>query len=202
MRLIFDIDNTLIIWKKKYLSALRDTIAEYNLNLDYKKVNNLIENYESYHDKYDKEEFIKYLSENTKTNITLKFIDDWFIRLSKCASLEEGLIDTLEYLSKKYELVILTNWFIDMQIDRLKYIGIDKYFIEFYGGEEYIKPNKEAFKKAIGNKSIDECIMIGDNYDIDIKGALDLGMKAILISNIKRDNCITIKNINELKEIL
>ena len=72
--------------------------------------------------------------------------------LCNCYSEEDkSIIPTLEYLSKKYELVILSNWFSYSQIERLKKIGMDKYFKEMYFTDEVKnKPNKEAFIKACG----------------------------------------------------
>ena len=201
MRLIFDVDNTLIIWKDEYDKALINTIKKHNLNIDYNDINKLLDEYEKKYTKYDKELLVDFLNKNLKEKINLSFINDWLEELEDCADIEDGLIDTLEYLSKKYELVILTNWFKEPQIKRLRYVKIDKYFTEIYGGEECIKPSKESYLKAIGNHDIKDCIMIGDNYDIDIKGALDIGMKVILIGN-KRNDITTIKNINVLKEML
>lgn len=195
MRLIFDVDNTLIIWKDEYDKALKNTIKKYKLNIDYNDINKLLDEYEKTFTKYDKQLLVDFLNKSLKEKITLSFINDWLKELEDCASIEDGLIDTLEYLKEKYELVILTNWFKEPQIKRLKHIKIDKYFTEIYGGEEYIKPYKESYLKAVGNNKIEDCIMIGDNYDIDIKGAKKLGMKTILIGD-------KIKNISELKEIL
>ena len=46
--------------------------------------------------------------------------------------------------------------------------------------------------------------MVGDTLDVDIKGALNVGMKAIYINKEGKENkdYITIKNFNELKEIM
>lgn len=59
------------------------------------------------------------------------------------------LIETIEKLSKQYELVLLSNYFEKSQRGRLKHIGIDKYFTEYYG-EKICKPStvcKDAFDK-------------------------------------------------------
>ena len=61
-------------------------------------------------------------------------------------------------------------------------MGIDKYFSkQIYTDILKNKPNKEAFMEAIKPYNIDECIMIGDSIEKDIKGAESIGMKAILI---------------------
>ena len=43
--------------------------------------------------------------------------------------------------------------------------------------------------------------MIGDSYEYDIKGALDINLQVIQITDEKKEYK-TIKNINELREIL
>ena len=84
----------------------------------------------------------------------------------------------------------------------MKHANIYKYFIDVIGGDIIKKPNKDAFIKAMGDKKIDECIMIGDVYDIDIKPALELGMKTIMVSDKLNENTDTIDDIIKLKEML
>ena len=51
----------------------------------------------------------------------------------------------------------------------------------------------------------EECVMIGDDLERDIKGAINSNVKAIWYNrtkNITDLNCIVIKNLNELKNIL
>jgi len=201
-RIIFDLDNTLIPWKEEYKNAIKNTIEYYKLDIDYLKVDEVIEEYENYYDKYTKENMIYLINKKFNLDLKVDFIDKWLYELGYMSDVNEVLIDTLEYLSKKYELVILTNWFKESQIPRIKKARIDKYFKEIYGGDNFIKPNPISFKTACGNYDIDECIMIGDNYKIDIEGALNIGMKVIMITDKEIKNVKTIKNINELKEIL
>ena len=68
-----------------------------------------------------------------------------------------------------------------------------------------MKPDKEAYLTAIGDFSIDECIIVGDNLEIDIDGALAVGLKAIFLNkkNIEvNSKYIEIKKIDELIRIL
>lgn len=201
-RLIFDIDNTLIMWKEEYREALRKTIEYYNLDLDYVLVDNLIEVYEESHDCFSKQAMLNLINEAFNCNLTLDFIDYWLKEMGNMAEIDRETIETLDYLSQKYELVILTNWFRDSQIARLKTVGIEKYFKEFYGAEEFMKPDPNSFKAAMNGKNIDECIMIGDTYKTDIIGAINIGMRAIMVSNEQRNDIETIKEIKDLKEIL
>ena len=204
-RIIFDLDNTLIMWRDSYRTAIKNTVESYDIGIDYLLIDKVIEEYENYYNYYSKQNMVDLINKKFNLNVGLDFVDSWLEGLKDMADLEEGLIDTLDYLSKKYELVVLTNWFRDSQFGRLQKIGIDKYFKFVYGGEESIKPNPKSYEKAIGNYSKEECIMIGDNYNVDIKGALDFGMKAIMITNkdIEYDgNYKIIHKISELKEML
>lgn len=204
-KLIFDLDNTLIMWKDKYLEALKKTIKKYNINEDADYVNSLIDNYEDYYDKYDKEKMLEHINNNIKEKINMDFINDFLIEIGYMSEPNEEVIDTLEYLSKKYELVVLTNWFKIPQTNRLKTAMIDKYFKELFGGEDYIKPNKEAFLTAAGNTKLEECIMIGDSYNIDVMGAYNTGIKPIFMNPKHKENknkFQEIEKISDLKNIL
>ena len=60
----------------------------------------------------------------------------------------QELIETIDQLSRKYELVLLSNYFEKSQRGRLEHIGIDKYFSEYYG-EKICKPDRQAYSDAI-----------------------------------------------------
>ena len=105
-------------------------------------------------------------------------------------------------LQKKYELVILTNWFYISQYNRLKKAKIANFFKEIISGETAMKPNFKAFKKAMGDHLPEECLMVGDNYLIDILPAKKLGMSVYLITEKEEKDIPTIKNVYELKSIL
>ncbi len=204
-KLIFDLDNTLIMWKDEYVNALKQTLKDHNINEDGDYVNSLIDNYEEHFDKYNKETLLNYINKNIKSKIDMNFIEDFLYNIGFMSEPNEEVIDTLEYLSKKYELVVLTNWFKEPQTNRLKTAKIDKYFKKVFGGEEIIKPNKQAFINATENTPLDECIMIGDSYNIDILGAHNAGIKPIFMNpknKENKDNFQEIKTISELKNIL
>lgn len=205
-RLIFDLDDTLIIWQNKYREAIKKTVETYKLDINYLDVDKIIETYENYYDKYKKENMLELINKKLNLNLKEDFIDKWLYELGYMADYDKEVDETLKYLASKYELVVLTNWFADPQSKRLENAGIRKYFTKIYGGEECIKPNRNSYEKAIGECKIDECIMIGDNYNIDIMGAKNIGMKVIQVDyknkiNEERTYKI-IKRFNELKDLL
>lgn len=204
-KLIFDLDNTLIMWKDEYVDALRDTLKKYNNNEDPNYINDLIDSYENYYDKYDKEKMLEHINNNIKDKVSVDFMNDFLEKIGFMSEPNEDVIDTLEYLSKKYELVVLTNWFTVPQANRLKTAKIDKYFKEIYGGEYFIKPNKEAFINAAGNTKLEECIMIGDSYNLDVMGAYNAGIKPIFMNpkhKENKNNFEEIEKLSDLKDIL
>jgi len=200
-RLIFDLDNTLIPWKKEYSNGFLKTIKDFNL--DYSENDDrVIAYYESLHDNYNKDNLLKRFNEFAKLNVTMDFIDAWQENLGLMADPNPELNEVLDYLSQKYELVVLTNWFKEPQEKRLETAGMRKYFTEVIGGEEHKKPHPSCFQKAIGNYLPEECVMIGYSLTDDIKGAAAVGLNVIYLSNKKEHGIKTIKSLLELKEIL
>ena len=200
-KIIFDLDNTLIIWKDEYLEALRKTLKKYNIKEDANYVNDIIDSYEDYYDKYDKEKMLEIINDRIKEKINIDILNDFLEEIGYMSEPNEEVIDTLEYLSKKYELVVLTNWFTIPQTNRLKTAKIDKYFKKIFGGENFTKPNKEAFLTAAGNTKPEECIMIGDSYTLDVMGAYNAGIKPIFMNPKHKENKNKFQEIEKLSEL-
>lgn len=204
-KLIFDIDNTLIKWQDRFINAMKETVIEYNLDVDYLKLHNLVETYEEYYNVYSKENMLNLFNKKLNLNLDISFMNDWLNKLGFMSDIDEDVIETIKYLSEKYEIVVLTNFFTDVQINRLKNAGLYDYITKVYGGEVYIKPSKESFKIALGDTKVEEAIMIGDNIEVDIKGAINIGIDAILVDYLdkyKNTDYKRIKEIKDLKEML
>lgn len=204
-KIIFDLDDTLIKWDDRYIDAIKQTVLQYNVDADYLKLNELVDKYEKYYKVYSKENMLNLFNKELNLNLDMSFMDSWLNRLGHMAFKNQEIIDTIKYLSGKYSLVVLTNFLSDVQKNRLKTAGLYDFFDEIIGGEEVIKPNKESFLKACGSNNPSECIMIGDNIEVDIKGALNAGFDAILIDSddkYKSTNYKRIRSIIELREML
>lgn len=210
-RLIFDVDNTLIEWKNEYWDALEDvcTVLNMKYSKDFKNgIIKAIDSYEETNSYYSKEKMTEQINRVSGYTIDSNFLNVMLKRFEKCVPKEDKNIQNiLDILSKKYELVILTNWFTEIQEGRLKSFGILKYFTKVFGTENIkVKPNKESFIAAIEDRLPEECIMIGDSLENDIKGAINAGLKAIYLkSNANKNESneyITINNISELLTIL
>jgi len=205
-RLIFDLDNTLIMWDNDYYITLDQTFKYFNIEYNEEIKNNLIkavDDYESVQNTFNYKTLNDLMKEYSNIDLPNNFTKIWTKHLEYAIPKEEDkeLIDVLEYLSSKYELVVLTNWFTHQQKQRLKKYGILKYFKEVIGTDQVInKPNKEAFVKACGKYNITECVMIGDSLKTDIEGALNIGLRAVLF-DYKKEYLGNIENIKEIRDL-
>ncbi|MCW4049354.1 MAG: HAD family hydrolase [Candidatus Bathyarchaeota archaeon] len=118
----------------------------------------------------------------------------------------------LTTLKKKYSLSLLTNGPSDSQREKIRVLGLAKYFdhIVVSGEEGYSKPNPEIFNilaKRVGIPT-HEIIYIGNNYEKDVIGAKNAGLRAIWINReneaiegpVKPDH--EVKSLPELLDIL
>jgi len=204
-RIIFDLDNTLIEFPEDYSKEYDDIINKYNLNITSKDLFKIIGVYETCGEKYyDKEKMLELINKEYNLNLKLDFIDYMLEIISKLVRpLNNEVKNTLKYLSNKYELVVLTNWFTDCQQKRLEKAGILKYFKKVYGTDLIpMKPNRECFMHVIGDLKTEECLMVGDNLDMDIKVPYEIGMNVYHLNKFGTSKYPTIKKIEELKERL
>lgn len=121
----------------------------------------------------------------------------------------EGTHEILTYLKPTYQLHIITNGFSEVQTDKLINSRLDGYFDKIITSEKVgvKKPNPKIFKYAlkVANAHKEESIMIGDNWEADILGAKDFGIKPIYCNfenNPKDSSVISIGNLLELKKHL
>lgn len=215
-RVIFDIDNTLIPWKKEYFKEIDKALTEHGIEHteeDYQKIVEAFNKYENKYFSFDINLMTEFVREYTKKNYSKELIYDFIKRWSKCTPNEpdKTIVETLEYLKDKYEIVILTDWFQAPQKDRLRKVNILKYFQYVYAAENTKrKPYKEAFLSAIGENKPEECIMIGDNFERDVEGAINAGLEAVYYTKYSTNHpkketskkYYTISEIKELKTIL
>jgi putative hydrolase of the HAD superfamily len=120
-------------------------------------------------------------------------------------------IEILEYLQrKKYSLHVITNGFEKTQWSKVTNSNIAKYFTHIITSEKSnsLKPSKEIFEYAIKKAGADlhESVMIGDNPEVDIQGAINVGIDNIFVNHtgisIKLTPTHTINKLQELESIL
>jgi putative hydrolase of the HAD superfamily len=118
--------------------------------------------------------------------------------------------EILDYLAaRKYQLHLITNGFEKTQWNKLNHCGLGNYFTQVITSEasNSLKPKKEIFDYALNKAGAElkESIMLGDNLDADIQGAINAGMDTVFVNhiNIKTDikPTYTVYNLKELEMI-
>lgn len=204
--LFFDLDHTLWDFDANALEALTDIYHEFNL--EEKKVTPFENFYKTYlhHNKilWDKYHHGLISSEELKwkrmwrTLLEFKIGDEKLAKDMSALFLEKlptkkrlfpHTIEILNYLTeKKYSLHLITNGFEKTQWSKLKNSGLDSYFTHMITSEasNSLKPKKEIFEYALNKAgaSLQDSIMLGDNLDADIGGAINAGMDTVFINHI------------------
>ena len=218
--IFFDLDHTLWDFDKNSALTFEKIFALNDLKID---LNSFLEVYVPINfnywklyreDKVDKKNLkfarlndtFKALGIDVSAAVVHKLSDDYITYLSTFNHLFDGTIELLEYLHAKYKLHIITNGFKEAQQAKLNQSNIDHYFLTVTNSEMVgvKKPNPKIFHHALhmANASLENSLMIGDNLEADILGALNIGMDAICFNYHKEvlaPNIIGIDHLLELK---
>lgn len=222
--IFFDLDHTLWDFEKNSEEALSEIIAkcqkdcDFNFTLEefldvYKPLNELM--WELYREnKITKEDLRvrRFGDALIKFGITdlkiAEHIADEYVKISpRKTNLFPHAMDALEYLSKKYELHIITNGFAEIQSTKLKMSNIDIFFDKVITSEAIgvKKPHPLIFSHALKESGAtkENSLMVGDNYEADILGAINSGIPAIYFNmDLKNELHNNVKQITNLKELI
>lgn len=120
---------------------------------------------------------------------------------------------TLEYLSRRYPISLITNGFEDTQHIKVEQSGLRPYLKEIITSEMAgaKKPSPEIFEFACRKTGAEpcRCVMVGDDFSNDIEGAEKAGMRAVYFNPENRPlpqgysgGALSIRSLKELEEIL
>ena len=98
-----------------------------------------------------------------------------------------GIAETLEQLSKEYVLSTASYTQGCFTQSELKELGIEKFFSYFAYTSDigFHKASPQFYEeclKVVGKK-VEDCVMVGDNYDVDVLVPQKLGIKTIWVKN-------------------
>ena len=119
-------------------------------------------------------------------------------------------LEILEYLRQKgYVLHLITNGFEKTQLNKLLYAGLTGYFTEVITSEgaNSLKPHKEIFEYALrkAGAAQKESIMLGDNIEADIQGAINAGIDQVYVNHLDLEPAVrptyTVRSLKELENI-
>ncbi len=204
--LFFDLDNTLWDFNTNSFYALKKAFAFYHLqcgNTSFQRFydafaeNNsfLWEEYRK--NKVVKKELIRLRFQHTFHDLNISGINPeemneiYLTGMPKQKKLMNGAKQLLDYLKLKgYVLSIITNGFTCVQIGKLHATGIKSYFRKVVISEEIKspKPSPKIFEHALKSTNAPKrsSLMIGDDMEADVKGALNFGMDAVLFDPLKK----------------
>ncbi|QTE23984.1 YjjG family noncanonical pyrimidine nucleotidase [Polaribacter cellanae] len=139
-----------------------------------------------------------------------KIAIEYIVHLADFNYVFDGTFELLNYLKEKYQLHIITNGFEEIQTKKMINSRINHYFDKIITSESVgvKKPNPRVFKYALetANADIEKSIMIGDNLEADVEGAINIVLKAIHCnfnnSSITNPKILTVTSILELKQYL
>lgn len=200
-RIIFDLDETLFNTKNDANRAYQLFLESHDFNCTseqlYDAIGDLL-----YVDELSIDIFYEFLKKYLGKNFTREdFAEFQKIYINEVTLINEKTKDVLKYLSEKYELVVLTNWFYKLQAGKLKKLDLFKYFTEIFTVDNLgKKPEIEVYKKACGSHLLNECTIIGDNLQWDVLIPRKIGMNSIYFGNSKEIDSIT--DLTQLMDIL
>lgn len=104
-------------------------------------------------------------------------------------SYDKKLVEEMKILSKKFKLICVTNNPELPARKTLEAIGVSDFFENIVGLDACFKskPALEPFQKAVDILKVkpEECLAVGDRYDMDISLPLELGMGGILVTGVE-----------------
>ena len=225
--LFFDLDHTLWDFDANAKETLTEVYASFNLEQKgvvpfedfyklYKIHNEIL--WDRYHKGFITGEELKWkrmwrtlLEFKIGDEVLAKEMSEKFLEILPTKKLLfPNTIEALDYLvNKHYQLHLITNGFENTQWKKLNNSGLNIYFTHVVTSESSncIKPHKEIFDYALNKAGaqLNQSIMLGDNLDADIQGAMNAGMDNIFVNHIHTTTTLqptyTITDLSELKAI-
>ena len=217
--LFFDLDHTIYDFDKNSALTFQAIFTEMELSgvddfmTHFKPIN------DSYWERFSKEEisrdFLRYgRLKDTFDALDVKinddhiyYIADEFIgKLPNYNHVFDGAYETLDVLKNNYRLHIITNGPDSVQEKKLKNANLTAYFQTITNSEiaGVKKPHPGIFQHALttANTKAKNSLMIGDNINADVHGALNVGMQAVWFNEFKLENTIGVAEVQQLNQLL
>ena len=225
--LFFDLDNTLWNFTDNARSALFDVYSKYNPNQYYPDFESYFKQFEEHNtalwrlygaekitkDFLNTERFLSplrqfgILNEPLAKEMSIFYLDQC---CQKTAVMPNTFV-ALDYLKPRYNLYIISNGFTEVQYKKMERSGLSGYFKEIFLSEEigHHKPKPEFFAHlfTVAHATKQESLVIGDNFEADIEGAMNFGIDQVYFTanpSEPHENqpTYTIHNLSELCSFL
>ncbi len=194
--LFFDLDNTVWDFEMNSFHAMHEVYLEYGLpDGSYARFFEIYTRHNDHlWDLYRRNEIVKQVLAAQRFILTfaeigifgidgMAFNNRYLELMPGQKRLCEGAQEVLERLSKRYELHIITNGFVEVQYKKLENSRLRQYFNKIFISEEIQspKPSLQIFRHALksSNAKKKESLMIGDSWEVDIVGAMEAGIDQV-----------------------
>jgi YjjG family noncanonical pyrimidine nucleotidase len=225
--IFFDLDHTLWDFEKNSRETLHDLYEAHNLQQTgvptftafaerFKVVNT---NLWELHDKglikgetIREQRFLQVLAPFgiNDTDLISKLSEEYLYGCPRKTHLFPHTHEVLDYLSRKYDMSLITNGFDEIQAMKLNSGKLDSYFKHVVTSQKagYKKPAREIFDYALSlhKQKAKHAVMIGDNLQADIAGARNAAIAPIFFNpeEIEHEEEVhsEIKSLKELFHLL
>jgi putative hydrolase of the HAD superfamily len=204
INLFFDLDRTLWDYRKNTAEAFDELYRKHHLHKAgvasyeeffsvYERINVVL------WEKYRRGEMTKQVLNLLRFAETLKHFgtndpqlaadigNDYIFISSRKTHLYPNAHEVLASLKPDYRLHIITNGFEEVQAEKIRINGLAKYFTRVITSEEagYMKPDPNIFLFALRETGagVTESLMIGDDIQVDIRGAKSIGMDQVFVNH-------------------
>ena len=204
-KFIWDLDETLLSGDFSYENIyFKEKLQGQDIECFLQNKHDYLIEYERTFFKYDVKLLSDFLSLKSGIVIDETVIRGWNEHNKTIPdTIHMGAEEVLSYLqSKGYQNILYTNWFKDVQEERLRRANLLEYFSEIYGGELAIKPNAVGYKKIIKDVNPNEVVMIGDNIINDVLVPRSIGITSYHYDPLNKNNDKNkIKTLKKIKEM-
>lgn len=205
-KFIWDLDGTLLSgdFSTHEISYFKEKLMGQDIETFLKNKYSYLMEYERTFLRYDTKLLSDFLSLRSGLVIDETVIMGWNEHSKSVPdTIHTGAEEVLAYLqSKGYQNILYTNWFKDVQEERLRKSNLLEYFSEIYGGELAIKPNAVGYKKIIKDVNPTEVVMIGDNIINDVLVPRSIGITSYHYDPLDKNNDKNkIKTLGKIKEM-
>lgn len=224
--IFFDLDHTLWDFEKNSSEAITELFDVFNLHEKINSLPKFLSEYQRinalYWRQYDRGEidkqtvrygrfydiFSTYQIDDHK-ELAVKFADEYLLLAPTKKNTFPYTHEILTYLKPKYKLHLITNGFKEVQSTKMRMTNLKPYFEIIICSEDVgvNKPNPKIFITALekAHAIASESLMIGDNFEADILGAQNVGIKTIHFNpkkEPKKAESSEIHCLSELKTLL
>lgn len=205
--ILFDLDDTILDFKKAEKTALFKTFEELGLTAN----DQIAQKYSRYNiSQWKRLELGEITRQEVKVNRYRLLFNDIGVCKSPELATEiyeknlavghffiNGALDLIKNLYNDYRLYLVSNGSKSVQTGRLESAGISPYFKGVFISQDvgYEKPNIQFFEKvfsSIDNFIKDETVIVGDSLSSDIKGGINAGIKTVWFNPNRETNTSTI----------